>query len=131
MYDQIMEIAYPKGSKLALNIMNSLKNKATLNLKLLRTIIDFNWLFGLHDCIFEKKYKCTNYLVFWGNGSFDLQNIIVLLTTREKRLQIMEERTFNRFESMYPMYIRIEAENSLTAAFQFGKYQKSQPVWMK
>ena len=49
MYDRLMEIAYSKGSKLALNIMNELKNKAMQNLKPVRTLTGFYvWITRLH-----------------------------------------------------------------------------------
>ena len=99
-YDRMMEIAYPKGSNVVLNKMTELKNKATQNLKAIRTIASFNGLFGLHDCIFDKKYKGTSDLIFGVNGLFDLHDIISLPTTSEKLLQIGEERTFNFFESI-------------------------------
>ena len=50
-YDRMMGIAYPKGSNSVLNKMNELKNKATQNLKAVRTIVRFNGLVGLHDHI--------------------------------------------------------------------------------
>ena len=53
------------------------------------------------------------------NGSFDLHNIVNLPNSIEQLLQQGEERTFNFFESMYPLNITIEAEKSLAAAFQF------------
>ena len=42
----------------------------------------------------------------------------------EKLLQTGEERTFNFLESMFPLNIRIEAENGLAAAFQFWNLPK-------
>ena len=87
----MMEIAYPKSSKLVLNIVNELKNKATQNLQAVRTITGYNGLFGLHDSIFNKKYKGKNDSTFWLNGSFDLHAIISLPTTSEKLLRIGEE----------------------------------------
>ena len=60
------------------------------------------------------------------NSSFDLHDIASLPTISEKCLQIREERTLNIFESMDLMYIRIEKENGLTAAFQTRKIHKVQ-----
>ena len=53
------------------------------------------------------------------NGSFDLHNIVNLPNSIDQLLQQGEVRTFNFFESMYPLNIKIEAENSSAAAFQF------------
>ena len=72
-----------KGSKLALNIMNTLKNKRTQNLKSVRTITGLYGLFGLHNCIFDKKYKGTCDVNFGVNGSFDLHAIIRFPSTSE------------------------------------------------
>ena len=85
-YDRMMERAFPKGSKLALIIMNELQNKAIYNFKAIRTIPGFNGLFGLHDKIFEKKYKGANDLIFWMNGSADLHGIVNLPNTIDKLL---------------------------------------------
>ena len=60
------------------------------------------------------------------NGAFDLHDSMSLPSTIDMLLQIGEERTFNFFESMYPMYRRIEAENGFAAAFQFWKIPKVQ-----
>ena len=65
------------------------------------------------------------------NGSFDLHNIVNLPNSIEQLLQQGEERTFNFFESMYPLNIKIEAEHSITAAFQFWNLQRSLQDWMK
>ena len=59
-----MGYAYPEDSKLVLNIMDKLKNKSSQNLKAVRTISGCNGLFGLHDNIFEKKYKGASDLIF-------------------------------------------------------------------
>ena len=57
MYCRIMELIYPKDSKIVVNIMNDLKYKATNNLKAIRTISNLNGLFGLHDRIWDKRTK--------------------------------------------------------------------------
>ena len=57
-------------------------------------------------------------MIFWINSSFDLHDIINQPISIDELLRIGDERTFNFFESMYPMHIKIEAENGLTAAFQ-------------
>ena len=123
-YDNMMSIAFPKSNDPPLNIMNELKNKATMNLHTVRTIDGFNGLFGIHDNIFTQKYKGPNDLIFWINGSFDLHSIINLPTSIDELLKSGDERTFNFFESMYPMNIRIEAVNGLAAAFQFWNLPK-------
>ena len=123
-YDNMMSIAFPKSNDPPLNIMNELKNKATMNLHAVRTIDGFNGLFGIHDNIFTQKYKGPNDLIFWINGSFDLHSIINLPTSIDELLKSGDERTFNFFESMYPMNIRIEAVNGLAAAFQFWNLPK-------
>ena len=58
------------------------------------------------------------------NGSVDLHNIINLPTSIDQLLLRGEQRTFNFFESLYPLNIRIETENGLAAAFQFWKISK-------
>jgi len=123
-YDNMMSIAFPKSNDPPLNIMNELKYKATMNLHAVRTIDGFNGLFGIHDNIFTQKYKGPNDLIFWINGSFDLHSIINLPISIDEPLKIGDERTFNFFESMYPMNIRIEAVNGLAAAFQFWNLPK-------
>ena len=120
----MMKVAFPKGSKLVLNVMSKLKNKATQNLKAVRKIAGFNGLFGLQDNIFFQKIQGTIYLIFWVNGSFNLHNIINFTNNSKKHLQIREERSFNFFESMYLMNIKMEVENGLAAAFQFWKILK-------
>ena len=123
-YDRMMSLAYPKGANKVLNIMNDLKNKSSQNLKATRTLTGFKGLYGLHDNIFEKKYKGASDLIFWANGSFDLHNIVNLPNSIEKLLQTREESTFNFFQSMYPLNIRIETENGLAAAFPFWNLPK-------
>ena len=120
----MMKVAFPKGSKLVLNVMSKLKNKATQNLKAVRKIAGFNGLFGLQDNIFFQKIQGTIYLIFWVNGSFNLHNSINFTNNSKKHLQIREERSFNFFESMYLMNIKMEAENGLAAAFQIWKIPK-------
>ena len=46
-YDNMMSIAFPKSNDPSLNIMNELKNKATMNLHATRSISGFNGLFGI------------------------------------------------------------------------------------
>ena len=116
-YDNMMSIVFPKSNDPPLNIMNEIKNKVSINLHATRSIPGFNGLFGLHDNIFKQKYKGPSDLIFWMNSSFDLHGIINLPISIDDLLRIGEERTFNFFESMYPMNIRIEAENRFTAAF--------------
>ena len=65
----------------------------------------------------KRVQKCFSDLVFWINGSADLHGIVNLPNSFDKLLQEGEQRAFNFFESMYPLYIRIEAENGLHAAF--------------
>ena len=89
------------SSKLVFNLMNELKNKLSQNLKATRTITGFNGLYGLHDNIFEKKYKGASDLIFWVNCSFDLHNIVNLPNSIEIFLQRGEERTFNFFEQFW------------------------------
>ena len=84
-YDRMMAHAYLKGASVILNIMDKLKNKSSQNLEVTRTITGFNGLFGLHDNIFEKKYKGASDLIFWVNGSVDLHNIVNLPTTPSVR----------------------------------------------
>ena len=123
-YDRMMSIAFPKSNDPPLNIMNELKNKASTNLYTIRSIPGFNGLYGLHDNIFKQKYEGASDLIFWINSSFDLHDIINLPISIDELLRIGDERTFNFFESMYPMNIKIEAENGLTAAFQFWNIPK-------
>ena len=123
-YDRMMAHAYPKGADIILNIMDELNNKSSPNLEVTRTITGFNGLFGLHDSIFEKKYKGANDLIFWVNGSVDLHDIVKLPTSIDQLLLQGEQRTFNFFESLYPLNIKIEAQNGLSAAFQFWKIPK-------
>ena len=71
MYCRIMELIYLKDSRFVINIMNDLKNKATNNLKAIRTISNLNGLFGLHDRIWDETYTGASDLIFWMNGSMD------------------------------------------------------------
>ena len=105
--------------------MDELKNKATENLLATRSISGFNGLYGLHDNIFKRKYRGPNDLIFWINSSFDLHSVVNLPISIGDLLKTGEERTFNFFESMYPMNIRIEAEYGLAAAFQFWNLPKA------
>ena len=123
-YNRMMSIAFPKSNDPPLNIMNELQNKAVMNLNAVRSIPGFNGLFGLHDNIFKQKFKGPSDLIFWINSSFDLHDFFNLPISIDELLRIGEERTFNFFESMCPMNIKIEAENRLTAAFQFWNSQK-------
>ena len=77
-YNNMMSIAFPKSNNPPLNIMDELKNKATMNLLATRSISGFNGLFGIHDNIFKQKYRGPNDLTFWINSSFDLHCIINL-----------------------------------------------------
>ena len=56
---------------------------------------------------------------------FQSPQIIDLPISIGDLLKMGEERTFNFFESMYPMKIRIEAEYGFAAAFQFWNLPKS------
>ena len=123
-YNNMMSIAFPKSNNPPLNIMDEFKNKATENLLATRSISGFNGLYGLHDNIFKRKYKGPNDLIFWINSSFDLHSVVNLPISIGDLLKMGEERTFNFFESMYPMNIRIEAEYGLAAAFQFWNLPK-------
>ena len=118
-YDRMMSSAFPKSTDPPLNIMNELKNKALTNLYSIRSIFGFIGLYGFHDNIFKQKYKGASDLIFWRNSSFNLHDIINLPISIDELLRIGDGRAFNFFESMYPMNIKIEAENGLTAAFQF------------
>ena len=126
-YDRMKSLAYPNGCTLVLNIMNKLKNKSSQNLKATQTITDFDGLYRLQGNISKKKYKGASDLIFWVNGSFDLHSVN-LSNSIEKLLQTGEERTFNFFESMYPLNIRIEEKKwsgcSISALeFTKGCYQ--------
>ena len=79
-----------------------------------------------YDNIFKQKYRGPNDLIFWINSSFDLHSIVNLPINIGDLLRMGDERTFNFFESMYPMNsnIRIEAEYGLAAAFQFWNLPK-------
>ena len=96
-YDNMMSIAFPKSNDPPLNIMDELKNKATMNLLATRSISGFNGLFGIHDNIFKQKYRGPNDLIFWINSSFDLHSIINLPISIGDLLKMGEERTFNFF----------------------------------
>ena len=124
-YYRMMAHAYPKGADIILNIMDELNNKSSQNLEVTRTITGFNGLFGLHDSIFEKKYKVANDLKFWVNGSVDLHDIVKLPMSIDQLLLQGEQRTFNFFESLYPLYIKIEAQNSLSATISILENSKS------
>ena len=43
-HDRMMSLAYPKGVRMVLNIMDELKNKSSQNLVATRTITGFNGL---------------------------------------------------------------------------------------
>ena len=58
------------------------------------------------------------------NGSVDLHDIVNLPTRIEQLLHQGEISTFNFFESMYPLNIRIDAENGLAGEFQFWNLPK-------
>jgi hypothetical protein len=51
MYGRIMEIIFSKDSNAVTNIMNELTMKAASNLKAIRSIVELNGLYGLHDRI--------------------------------------------------------------------------------
>ena len=126
-----MSIAFSKSNDPPLNVMNEPKNKAAINLSAVRKIPGFKRLYGLLDNIFERKYKGASDLIFWINGSFSLHDIMNLPISIDELLRIGDERTFNFFESMYPMNIKIEAENGLNLYFSFGIYQKLFQDWTK
>ena len=63
------------------NIMNDLKP--------VRTISEFIGLFGLHDNMYNKKYKGAS-LKFWVSSLLDLHSIVELPTTSVKLLQLEE-----------------------------------------
>ena len=63
-YNNMMSIAFPKSNNPQLNIMNELKNKATMNLYATRSISGFNGLFGIHEKINKQKYRGPNDLIF-------------------------------------------------------------------
>ena len=63
-------------------------------------------------------------MICWVNGSVDLHDIVNLPTSIVQLLQEGETKTFNFFESMYPLNFGIEADNGLAAAFQFWNLPK-------
>ena len=76
MYGRIMEIIFPKDSNAVTNIMNELTMKAASNLKAIRSIVELNGLYGLHDRIGDNTYKGASDLIFWMNGSLDLHSFV-------------------------------------------------------
>ena len=69
MYGRIMEIIFSKDSNAVTNIMNELTIKSASNLKAIRSIVELNGLYGLHDRIGDNTYKGASDLIFWMNGS--------------------------------------------------------------
>ena len=76
LYNRIMEVICPTDSKIVVNIMNDIKNKATNHLKSVRTISNLNGLFGLRVRIWDNTYIGASELIFWMNGSSELHNIV-------------------------------------------------------
>ena len=113
------EMYGPKDSNVIPNIMNEVMMKSIANLNAIRSVDELNGLYGLHDRIGNNTYKGVSELIFWLNGSFDLHNIVELPRTFDELILEGEIRTFNFFESMYPLNIRKDAEKGLKAAFQF------------
>ena len=68
---------------------------------------------GLHDNIFDKKYKGAIDLTFWWNRSSDFHHFVNVPNSIDKLLQTGEERAFNFFESMFPMYIKYKQKTDL------------------
>ena len=102
MYCRIIKLMFLKDLTIVANIMKDLKNKATNNLKAIRTISNLNGLFGLHDHIWDKTYKGASDLIFWMNGSMDLHSIVEFPVSVDRVLYQGENRVFNFFESMCP-----------------------------
>ena len=129
MHGRIMEIIFPKDSNAVPNIMNELTMKAASNLKAIRSIDELNGLYGLHDRIGDNTYKGASDLIFWMNGSLDLHNVVEFPCNFDRLIHEGEERTFNFFESMYPLSIRKDAENGLFSAFQFWNLPKTKKIF--
>ena len=58
------------------------------------------------------------------HGSLDLHNIVEFPCNFDSLIHDGDARTFNFFESMYPLNIRKDAENGLYSAFQFWNLPK-------
>ena len=63
-YDGMMECAIPKGSKLVLNIMNELKNKASQNLRAVRAIAGLTDYLDCTTIYLIKKIQRVSDLIF-------------------------------------------------------------------
>ena len=72
MYCRIMETIFLKDFNAVTNIMNDLTMKAASNLKAIRSVIELNGFFGLHDRIGNKTNTGASDLIFWMNGSLHL-----------------------------------------------------------
>ena len=59
------------------------------------------------------------------NGCSDLHNIVEFPISVDKLIHDGDKRKFNFFESMYPLNIRMDAENGLPSAFQFWNLPKT------
>ena len=125
MYGRMMEIMFPKEFNVTPNIMNEVMMKSIANLKAIRSVDELNGLYGLHDRIGNNTYKGVSELIIWLNGSFDLHDIVELPKTFDELINEGEIRTFNFFESMYPLNIRKDAENGLFSAFRFWNVPKT------
>ena len=98
-------------------------------MKSIRNIAELNGLYGLHDCIGDNTYKGASDLSFWMNGSLDLHRIVEFPYNFDRLIHEGEARTFNFFESMYPLNIRKDAENGLHSAFQFWELPKTKKLF--
>ena len=63
------------------------------------------------------------------NGSLDLHNVVEFPCNFDRLIYEGEERTFNFFESIYPLNIRKDAENGLFSAFQFWNLPKTKKIF--
>ena len=110
--------------------MNEMSMKGTANLKAIRSIVELNGIYGLHDCIGDNTYNGASDLIFWMNGSLDLHSIVEFPCNFDSLIHEGEARTFNFFESMYLLNIRKDVEMDCIQLFNSGTCQKQRNYLM-
>ena len=118
-FNYILSIAYPKVRKETTNCMDDLRQKANRNITILHEVEGLNGLFGLQQTFPTTDETDLDYGQLWAARTVNNCNLVHLPESVSELLTLGDGRKFNFTESMMTLHLRKEADNCLSAAFQF------------
>jgi len=123
-FNYIQSIAYPKVRKETTNCMDDLRQKANRNITILHEVEGLNGLFGLQQTFPTTDETDVDYGQLWAARTVNNCNLVHLPESVSELLTLGDDRKFNFTESMMTLHLRKEADNCLSAAFQFWNIPK-------